>query len=316
MSATTKPTTFICGATGTQGGVLASRLLSQGLPIHCLVRDPSSAAAQSLLSRGARIFPGSFDDVPALRTALAGCTTVFLNFSPQFRDFPAELRWATSILSIAGEVGATHAIYSSALCSDDLSAVKGLKSGSLVANVLGSKNNIEKEVMSAKYLPTWTVLRPANFMSNYIDPFARFFCPDLVNTGTWRTPNDPSTILTLIDPETIGKFTAAAVTNPDKYDKQAISYADQNLSAADMLEALKKATGREDLRMESMSEEEIEEQSKVNPIVEGQQLLKLNAGEGVDLEDLKKWGIELSTFDKFLEREKSRVLATYTKIGT
>ena len=188
-----------------------------------------------------------------------------------------------------------------------------MKPNSFVFKVLESKNNIEKEVMSAKHLPKWTIFRPANFMCNYILPNATFTCPDLIATGTWRTPFTPSTRLALIDTETMGKFTSAAVTNPDKFNGQAITYADEIVSVVEMLETLKKVSGRQDLNIEFMSEEEVAEKVKVNIMVEGQTLLR-NMGPGaVNLEEVSKWGVELSSFDRFLEREKSRVIETYKR---
>jgi nucleoside-diphosphate-sugar epimerase len=146
-------TVFVCGATGIQGGALADILLSHSLRVHCLVRDPSAPAAQSLLSRGAKVYPGSYDDVDTLTEAITGCTTVFMNFMPVFNDLDAELRWAKTILKIAGDKGVKHVLYSSSFGLDDPTRLQGLEKGSLVEKIGQSKKNIEDEPFGTDHVP-------------------------------------------------------------------------------------------------------------------------------------------------------------------
>ena len=75
----TQPKVFVCGITGTQGGAVARRLLSENVAVTALVRDPSSPQAQSIEALGAKLFPGNFDDTSALEQAMAGCTAAFIS---------------------------------------------------------------------------------------------------------------------------------------------------------------------------------------------------------------------------------------------
>jgi hypothetical protein len=59
-----------------------------------------------------------------------------------------------------------------------------------------------------------------------------------------------------------------------------------------------------------LSEEEVKEKMVTDPFL-GPQLLLRDMAIFVDFEMVKGWGIELSTFAKFLEREQVRVKGTY-----
>jgi uncharacterized protein YbjT (DUF2867 family) len=305
------PTTFVCGATGTQGGALASVLLSQSLPVHCLARNPSSSAAQSLSSRGAKVYPGSYDDLPALTEALTGCTTLYMNFMPDFTDLSAELRWAQTILKIAGEKGVKRVLYSSGFGMDDPMSLPGIVKGSFTAQVLSSKKSIEDEVRAAKHVPHWTLFRPGWFMANLLNPFAERMCPTLVSpAGVWAVAFAPSTRLPMIDTATMGRFTAAAVLDPEQFDGKVITYCDELLPLEEVVAHVGKATGRKGLKVEYLPEDDVQAQISTNPFLHGQYISR-GMGNMVDMEAVKGFGIELSSLSAFLEREKVRVVETF-----
>ncbi|KAG9499615.1 hypothetical protein J7337_008073 [Fusarium musae] len=105
---------FVTGATGHQGGAATRKLLSTGVKVHALVRDPSSKTAIELQHLGAQLFPGNFDDVSSLKTAVKGATAVFLNVMPVFPDTNLEVVHAKSIISAAiGSGTVTSIAYSS-----------------------------------------------------------------------------------------------------------------------------------------------------------------------------------------------------------
>ncbi|CRG91819.1 hypothetical protein PISL3812_08873 [Talaromyces islandicus] len=79
MSAAQK-TIVIVGATGNQGSSVAHTFLT--LPnwhVRCVTRDPSSAAAQALVSLGAGVVQANLSDIDSLRTAFDGAHAIFLN---------------------------------------------------------------------------------------------------------------------------------------------------------------------------------------------------------------------------------------------
>ncbi|KAL6791103.1 NAD(P)-binding protein, partial [Trichoderma sp. SZMC 28012] len=301
-----QPKVFVCGITGTQGGAVARRLLSENVAVTALVRDPSSPQAQSIEALGAKLFPGNFDDIYALERALAGCTAAFLNFSPDFNDWTAELRWAKSIIAAARNAGVKHILYSSGFAVNAPERLEHWDPDSVMAIVLLSKQSIEKEVRDAGF-NYWTILRPGNFMANYLPPKVIMY-GDLPQSGIWHTALLKETTLPMVDEETIGHFTSAAILDPAKFTGQEIELADELLRPEQILERLSATAGRQ-LKAEYMSDASIDEK-KSNPFILGQYAMR-DMVQFVDMEKVQSWGVPLSSFDAYLERNKGFVKKTY-----
>ena len=118
---------------------------------------------------------GDFNKEEALKSAIKGCTAVFLNFMPDFSDLSANLRQAKCILSIAKDVGA-DTVYSSGVGVDRLEKLLHWDPESIIGPILRSKLDIEEATKSFG-LEYWTILRPAHFMANYIQPLVRMYDP-------------------------------------------------------------------------------------------------------------------------------------------
>jgi NADH dehydrogenase len=67
---------LVTGGTGFVGPKVAHGLRERDLPVRCLVRKPSSAAAQSLSAWGCELVEGDVTDVASLRRAVDGCDVV------------------------------------------------------------------------------------------------------------------------------------------------------------------------------------------------------------------------------------------------
>ncbi|ETN73487.1 hypothetical protein NECAME_18305, partial [Necator americanus] len=68
---------LVFGATGQQGGAVASSLLEKGWHVRALVRNPDSVRAQTLAASGVELSQGDFSDVTSLKTAMTGVYGVF-----------------------------------------------------------------------------------------------------------------------------------------------------------------------------------------------------------------------------------------------
>ncbi len=68
---------LVTGATGQQGGVVASNLLEQGFRVRALTRDPNKPAAKSLAEHGAEVVRGDLEDRSSLDRSLEGAYGVF-----------------------------------------------------------------------------------------------------------------------------------------------------------------------------------------------------------------------------------------------
>jgi uncharacterized protein YbjT (DUF2867 family) len=53
---------LVFGATGSQGGAVARRLLDRGFRVRALTRDPQKPEAQALAEQGAEVVQGDMDD--------------------------------------------------------------------------------------------------------------------------------------------------------------------------------------------------------------------------------------------------------------
>lgn len=302
------PNVFVCGATGTQGGAVARQLLTAGATVHALARDPSSSKAQALEALGVKLWHGDYDNEAVLKASIAGTQAVFLNFMPDFTDLGSNLRQAQSILRIAKESGATHAVYSSGVGVDRANEYDFFDPNSMLAAILASKVDIERALRDSG-LGTYTILRPGNFTANYIDPFARMQVAGLADTGCWTTALKPDVKLPIVDTLTIGTVSAVALLDPKRFDGVTFTYADELLPIGDIISKLAAATGR-DLQMVTMSDEEIDAQKVTNPFVGGQLAMR-SMSKFIDMDEARTWGFAVHTFDEFLEREKEAVKATY-----
>ncbi|KAK4062838.1 uncharacterized protein Triagg1_9708 [Trichoderma aggressivum f. europaeum] len=301
-----QPKVFVCGVTGTQGGAVARKLLSENVAVTAIARDLSSPQAQSIEALGAKLFPGNFDDTSTLERALAGCTAAFLNFSPDFNDWTAELRWAKSIIAAAQNAGVKHILYSSGFAVNAPERLEHWDPDSVMAIVLLSKQSIENEVRGAGF-NYWTILRPGNFMANYLPPKVIMY-GDLPRSGIWHTALLKETTLPMVDEDTIGHFTSAAILNPTKFTGQEIELADELLRPEQILERLSATAGRR-LKAEYMSDASIEEK-KSNPFILGQFAMR-DMVQFVDMEKVQSWEVPLSSFNAYLERNKEYVKKTY-----
>ncbi|CEI60718.1 hypothetical protein FVEN_g2618 [Fusarium venenatum] len=301
------PKVFVSGATGCQGGAVARYLRSKSVSVHALARNPTSAKAEELKAIGVKLTPGDYDNKAALEEAMKGCTSLFLVLMPDFTDLTAERRWATNIFLAANAAGVKHAIYSSGFSADDPDSLTVLERGGFADIVMRNKNAIEEQTRSSGF-DYWTILRPGFFMANFVEPFVRMY-PDLIEKGVWITALKPTTIIPLTDTITIGRFGGEAFSNLERFHEKEITYADDWLDAETILGKLSGAVGKE-LKAEYLSDEEIEKQKPTNPFISGQLCMR-DMAKLATKEATEEWGIPLSTFDEFLQREKVAVHETY-----
>src|SRR2546427_6995576 len=75
----------LTGATGLVGSSLLRRLVAEGTPVRCLVRDPRRLGAQRVR---VQIALGDLTDPPSFRNALRGVRTV-VHLASSIRDQPS-----------------------------------------------------------------------------------------------------------------------------------------------------------------------------------------------------------------------------------
>ncbi|KAH7363404.1 hypothetical protein B0T11DRAFT_282557 [Plectosphaerella cucumerina] len=303
---------FVCGTTGTQGGALARALIAKGTTVHSLTRDPSSAKTAEMKALGVRFWPGSFDDRPALEAAIAGTSSIFLNFFPDFNDFAANRRQAELIMSVARAAGVDQVVYTSGFGAHEPERMgPAWDPSSLVAVFLKSKADIEADVRAAGFR-YYTILRPGVFATNFIAPNVRQFGA-FASTGVFDTAYRPDTKLPIITPATLGVFTAAAVLDPAGFHAKEIDYADEILTPEQIIAGLSRVSGKK-LRTSYQTDVEIEATKAANPFVGGQVLTR-EIWRLVDWNKVRETGLPLSTFEAFLEEYRENVVATFAGVA-
>ncbi|KAK3324040.1 hypothetical protein B0T19DRAFT_463911 [Cercophora scortea] len=301
------PTVFVCAATGSQGLNLARQLREASWTVHATVRNPTSPASLTLAALGVKLTTGDWDNTAALEASMAGCTHLFLNTIIPFANPSHERVQAARILSIAKAAGVRHVVYSSALSVDRLDEVAHLDPESIPGQSVYSKQAIETAVKAAGF-ESWTILRGPSFMENFLLPKVAMFGA-LRDTGVWRAAYTPETVMPLVDTDDIARFAVAAFRDPKRFHGKGVAIAGDALTPPQILEKLSKATGRE-MSFVQMSDEEVKAQGAVNPFIRAQ-LVVAQLIDFIDLEEPKSWGVQLTTFDEFLVKNKELVRETY-----
>ncbi|OQD81204.1 hypothetical protein PENANT_c029G03641 [Penicillium antarcticum] len=301
------PTVFVCGATGTQGGALIDHLLKHNVKVHAITRSLDSPAAKRLQSLGVTITEGDFDNEESVKQNMIHCTSLFLNLMPAFTDLNTSLDQARRLLKIAKECGVNQVIYTSGVSANDPSRNKHWDPNNIIGKMMLNKQAIENEIHNAGF-EAWSILRPGNFMTNFLFPMNQMY-PGLAEKGVFTTALAPDTVLPMVDPNDIGRFAAAAILEPVKFNHHEIEIASEFMGAEEIMRALAHATGR-DFKAVFMSEEEVDKQKATNPFVAGQLMMR-DLSSFVDMEKVKAWGLPLGTFAQFLMREKARVDTSY-----
>ncbi|KAH8813899.1 hypothetical protein DL96DRAFT_1472428 [Flagelloscypha sp. PMI_526] len=221
-----QPTYLVFGATGKQGGATVSALLTK-LPassICILTRNPSSAAAQRLASKGVQVFKGDMSDILSLISALGNVTALHL-VTDYTRGADVEISEAKNVITAARKCGVHHIVFSS---------VDGEGAG---VPHWESKFQIEKMVKETDM--NWTILRPSMFMDNFpVDPgMGRTAMLGVFDSGAGG--NKMSVVAT----EDIGWFAAEAMTNPQEYGRRVVNLAGDCLTVTEMTKVYKTVQG-------------------------------------------------------------------------
>ncbi|WP_447476516.1 NmrA family NAD(P)-binding protein, partial [Escherichia coli] len=149
---------LVFGATGQQGGAVASALLKAGWPVRAMVRDLSSAKSIALRDEGAELVQGLFTDIDVMRAAMKDAYGVF-SVLPGNLAIEDEVRVGSEIADLASQSGVAHLVYSS-----------GASVGNEPTGVarFDAKGRVEAHIRT---LPvTATIVRPVIFMEMLARP--------------------------------------------------------------------------------------------------------------------------------------------------
>src|SRR6185503_3476116 len=150
---------LVTGATGQQGGALASLLLKQGQRVRAITRNTGSPRARALSQQGAELFTADAGDPASLEQASAGVGAVFVMATPFEAGVDAETRQGINIVSAAAAAGVKHIVYSSVAGADQATGIPHFE----------SKFRVEQHLRTLGV--PFTIIAPVYFMENLIAPW-------------------------------------------------------------------------------------------------------------------------------------------------
>ena len=228
-----KQPVLVFGATGQQGGSVATALLKSGWPVRALVRDKASAKSHQLRDAGVELVQGTFAETDVLRAAMRNVHGVF-SVQPSSGQGPElglsdadEERFGKAIADLAVETGVQHLVYTS------VGAVSDKPTG---MGHFDTKARIEAHIRT---LPiTATIIRPAAFMEMLMMPG---FGLDEDRFNFFMGPDQSMQLLAVED---IGKFVTAIFAEPTRFGGQTFEIAGDAVTGRDIEAAFSETAGR------------------------------------------------------------------------
>src|SRR4051812_27587442 len=220
-------TILITGATGKQGGATLRHLAKRGgFKLRALTRKPDGDAAKALSALGAEVVAGDLNDAASLERAVAGAWGVFAVQNTWEAGVEGEEEQGKRLAKVARDKGVQHYVYTSVGSADENTGIPHFD----------NKFRVEQTVKQLKF-PSHVILRPVFFMENL--PSAWFLNGDKLTTAL-----KPETKLQMVAVDDIGKFSAKAFTDAEKFKGAEIDYAGDAATMAEAAAALTELTGK------------------------------------------------------------------------
>ncbi|MBP2302095.1 NmrA/HSCARG family protein [Azospirillum picis] len=224
---------LVFGATGQQGGSVASALLAAGWRVRALVRDPASAKAAALRGAGVDLMQGGFADAALIRQAMEGVHGVF-SVQPSSGQGPLlglsdeeEERYGIGIADLAAEAGVRHLVYTST------AAIGNEPTG---MGHFDTKARIEAHI---RRLPiTASIVRPVTFMEMLAMPGFG------LNEGRFSFLLRRDQRMQVIAVEDIGRFVAAIFADPARFGGTTLEIAGDAVTGRELEALFSEAAGR------------------------------------------------------------------------
>ena len=215
---------LVTGATGQQGGAVATALLTKGQKIRVMSRTPEKASA--LAQAGAEVVKGNLTNPSDLQAALRGVHGVFAMSTPFEAGMDQEVRQGIMMADAAKQAGIAHYVYTSVGSAHRNTGIPHFE----------TKWKVEQHIRQIG-MPA-SILRPVWFMEN----FTTFSKPSA--EGILMMPMRADKKLAMVALRDIGEFGAAAFMRPNDFLGQAIDLAGDELTMPDVAAHLSKVTGR------------------------------------------------------------------------
>ena len=230
---------LVAGATGHQGNAVWRRLRARGFPVRAMTRDPDKPAARALVGPHSEVVYADMNDLNSLRRAADGVFGVF-SVQPS-DDLEAEVRQGINLAEAARLEVVDHLVYSSMVGAGLNDRVPHLE----------AKAHIEEHIRLTGV--SYTILRPAFFMENWLDQ------KQSIDGGTLRFPFRPTTNLQMIAVDDIGVLVTNAFEHRGHWLGKAMEIASDEHSMLNIAKEFGRVTGHE-VRYEQVGWDSFERQ--------------------------------------------------------
>jgi uncharacterized protein YbjT (DUF2867 family) len=270
---------LVTGATGHQGGASLRHLIQRGFPCRALTRDPANPKARNLVGGGIEAVRGDMQDTASLNRALDGVYGVHGVQAHNDTGVDGEIREGINLVDAAKRSRITHFVYSSVSAADQRTGIPHFD----------SKFRIEEHLRGTGV--PYTIVRPVFFMENLLN------MRPAIEGGTLSLPLDPATRLQMIAVDDIGGIVATVFEHPGKWQQRAIEIAGDELSIAELVQALSRASGRDvEYRQTPWSDFEV----KAGPEIAKMFRWFQDVGYHVDIPAVRQEYPKLTSFDRWL----------------
>jgi uncharacterized protein YbjT (DUF2867 family) len=291
---------LVTGATGQQGGATVRALLSAGVPVRALVRDPETDRAKAVRALGAELVTGDLRDRDSLTGAVRGARAVFSVQMPPSKaggfDFDGELTRAVNLIEAALAAGVPQFVHTSVSGAGQHTEAPGWAEGRWAAMepFMTAKAGIQDRVREAGFTH-WSIIKPGFFMENFLPSVAYLF-PRGVEGGL-VTVLKPATRLSLVAVDDIGATAAAAFAEPSRFHGVELELASECLTMAEIAATLSRALGTE-LAAPELTMEEAIAAGMPGPGVASHEFVEV-VGQPARPEYARALGIPLTTFERW-----------------
>ncbi|WP_214400911.1 NmrA family NAD(P)-binding protein [Pseudonocardia lacus] len=245
MSADPAPV-LVTGATGRQGGATARALLAAGVPVRALLRDTTTERARAVEALGAELVTGDLHDRDSIVRAAKGARAVFSVQMPAFTgdgfDFAGEATQGINLVEGAKSAGVAQFVHTSVTGAGQHTETPGWAEGrwAPLEPTMSAKSAVQDSVREADF-EHWTIIKPGFFMVNFL-PSMRFLFPRGIEGGLVSVLK-PRTRLALVDVADVGRAAAAAIAEPERFDRVELEFASDHLSMTGIADVLSRALG-------------------------------------------------------------------------
>jgi uncharacterized protein YbjT (DUF2867 family) len=294
---------LVTGATGAQGGAVAREALKQGFQVRILVRDINSSAAQTLIRNGAEAVEANFDDKASLERAMENVDVVFSMTLPAKPGTDSERQQGYALIQSALKSRVQQFVHTSVARAGTHTDFPRWESNYWSKKYWTDKWEVEEAIRTAGF-ESWTILKPAFMMDNFLHYKAKFMFPHL-QQGEINTAMLPDTRLDFITADDVASFACAAFCNPEKFNEKNIELASESLTMNKVAAILSNVTKKK-VTVYSLTPEEAVNQGINSGVVRAQEWNN-EVGYSVNIDSLKTYNIKLTLFKEWAEKYKDEI---------